>query len=62
MKVPPTRRGTLRLTRASVAVRTTHWTSEHAWDTLVEIIIDQLQVEPEQVCYSASIAEDLGCD
>ena len=38
------------------------WTPEDVWATLVEIILDQLQVNREEITEHATFLDDLGCD
>ena len=38
------------------------WTRDGVWFKLVQICVDQLQVEPEEVTYSATFVDDLGAD
>jgi acyl carrier protein len=38
------------------------WTRDAVWFKLVQICVDQLQVEPDEVTYSASFGDDLGAD
>jgi len=38
------------------------WTRDAVWFKLVQICVDQLQVDPQEVTYSATIVDDLGAD
>ncbi len=38
------------------------WTAPDVWATLVAIIHDQLQVDPEEITERASFSDDLRCD
>jgi acyl carrier protein len=38
------------------------WTHEEVWATLVALIADQIQVDPEEIRYDASWINDLGVD
>jgi acyl carrier protein len=38
------------------------WTRDTVWSKLVEIVIQQLQVRPDEVIYMARFGDDLGAD
>jgi acyl carrier protein len=38
------------------------WTRDTVWSKLVEIVIDQLQVKPDEVNYTSKFGEHLGAD
>jgi acyl carrier protein len=38
------------------------WTRDAIWSELVRICVDQLQVTPDKITYSASFVDDLGAD
>ena len=54
--------GTDRLARGILNLAVVHWNPEDVWATLVAVIVDQLQVEHDEVTYSARFLEDLGSD
>ena len=38
------------------------WTPQSVWDALVAVFVNQQQLKPQEILYSARIGEDLGVD
>jgi acyl carrier protein len=58
-QVPPP---AMRAVIPRVIVPSEGWTRDTVWSKVVQICVDQLQIEPDDVTYSANFVKDLGAD
>jgi acyl carrier protein len=59
---PTPETGFRHIPQATNSISPIRWTPEDIWATLLYVISDQLQVNEEEVTFTARIHDDLGCD